>query len=314
MFAQSDARSRIQPLIVEPVLRILLEQLLEFAARLGIFVKLDEHLGIFLARCAIFGRQPEDRRQQDFRIVVHLSCDADAREQAHGLHLIAVLQKIGSHHRFGRVQIAVLEQSGCGHDLSRNCAKGRHMARRHRRILGLARHAVETFEHRPAAGHRVIQVHRAKECLDRRRRLLQFDEAAPALLVKTAEARMMPLQGFERAQRIGDPAQIALGDGHEQQRIAVVGCAGEQRPARRQRLGELALSEQRARPRRFGSKRGWRRFGVGMIHEGAKKRADKRPPSILRQAAAAGLLELIAHQQRHHTRAKRQFGLDELVR
>ena len=42
------------------------------------------------------------------------------------------------------------------------------------------------------------------------RRLLQLDEAAPALLVQAAEARMMPLQGRERLQGLVDPAEIAL--------------------------------------------------------------------------------------------------------
>ncbi len=82
-------------------------------------MKLDEHLGVFLARDPIVGRELEDGRQQQFRIVEHLARNADAGEQPHGFDLIAVLQKIGTHHRLGRVQIAVHEQSRRGHDLGR---------------------------------------------------------------------------------------------------------------------------------------------------------------------------------------------------
>jgi hypothetical protein len=42
----------------------------------------------------------------------------------------------------------------------------------------------------------------------------------------------MPLQLGERVQRLGNTAQIPLGNGREQQRIPVTGSIGEQRFSR----------------------------------------------------------------------------------
>ncbi len=72
-------------------------------------MKLDQYLGVFGASGPIIGGQFDDRRQQQFRVVEHLARHADAGQQAHGLDLIAMLQKIGAHQRLGRIQIAVQE-------------------------------------------------------------------------------------------------------------------------------------------------------------------------------------------------------------
>jgi len=70
--------------------------------------------------------------------------------------MIAVLQKMGTHHRLGHVQIAIHEQPGCGHDIGRYGPQGCHMTGRPGGVVGLRRHAIEPFEHVPAGRQRVI--------------------------------------------------------------------------------------------------------------------------------------------------------------
>ena len=107
---------------------------------------------------------------------------------------------------------------------------------------------------RQLAGECVVEAHGPRECFDRLRRLLQIDEAATALLVEAAEARMMPLQGRKRVQGIGDAVQIPLRNGREQEDIPVVRHECEQRFTSAERLCEPLLTEQRAHPRGFRSR------------------------------------------------------------
>ncbi len=78
-------------------------------------------------------------------------------------------------------------------------------------------------------------------------RLPQGDVAVPALLVQATEAwHGVRSSVGERLQRIGDAAKVALGNGHEQQRIALRGRLREHRLAGGQRLGKLPSPEQRS--------------------------------------------------------------------
>ena len=92
----------------------------------------------------------------------------------------------------------------------------------------------------------MIEGDRCEKSLDRLRRLLHGGEAMPALLVQPAEARMMPLEVLELCQRGVDAAKASLGDGHEQQRIAMIGRCVEQPFTRRDCLRELLLPDERA--------------------------------------------------------------------
>ena len=175
----------------------------------------DECAGIFLAGDAITGCNLEDCRQQQFRIVEHLARNGNAGEQPHGLDMIAVIQQVGTHQRLGLVQIAVLKQPGRPHHLRRQLMQRGHMTGRHGGVVGLPRHAVEAIEQAPARRQRVIDVHRAQKSLDGLRRLLHKDKTVSAFLMEAAEAGMMPLQGVERVQGVGDPAKTSLCNRHE---------------------------------------------------------------------------------------------------
>ena len=89
--------------------------------------------------------------------------------------------------------------------------------------------------------------------LDGLRCLPHNDKTVSALLIETAEARMVLLQSGQCPQCIRDPAQISLGNGHKQLHITVVSYCGKQRFSCGQRFGKFPLSEQRANPGCFGS-------------------------------------------------------------
>ena len=44
-----------------------------------------------MARGAVVGREREHRLEQQLRIIEHVALDPDARQQAHGLDVVAVL-------------------------------------------------------------------------------------------------------------------------------------------------------------------------------------------------------------------------------
>jgi len=191
-------------------------------------VQLDEHTDVILAREPIVGGLREHRGEQQLGVVVYLVSDADAREQAHRLDVIAVLQQVGADQRLGRLQITVREQPGRGNDVARQLAQCRHVTARHGGVLRLPDHAVQPLEHRPAARERMVDVDRKQECFDGARCIAQLDEAAPTLFMEPAEARVVKRELGERPLRLGDAMQVPLRDGEAQHGIAVGGYLGSQ--------------------------------------------------------------------------------------
>ena len=122
------------------------------------------------------------------------------------------------------------------------------------------------------------------------RRLAQLHKAAAALLVEAAEAWVMLLECRKRAQRLRKTAEEALRDGDAQQRVALARGCRQQRCARLQHCGELALPQQYPQPRYLGSRRGGGSRGVCGIHgrKREKKGGPFGPPLILPQPAGAG--------------------------
>jgi hypothetical protein len=89
----------------------------------------------------------------------------------------------------------------------------------------------------------------------------------PTFLVKAAEARVMLFERREGVQGVGNPAQEALRDGGQQQRIALIVHTDDQCLSGSEGIGELILPHQSAY-------RG--QFGVDRIHgDLRKKRADR---------------------------------------
>ena len=121
-------------------------------------------------------------------------------------------------------------------------------------------HAIETLEHAPAGGQGVVECHGLLEGLHRLGCLAQGDKAVAALLVQATEARMVALEDGKCLQRLGDLAQIPLRNGHEQQRVPLLGLSGQQRIRVGQDLGELLLPEQRTERGDLG-----RRHGRGVV-------------------------------------------------
>ena len=148
------------------------------------------------------GARSRTARKQDLGIVEHAPGHADAGEQAHGFHVIAVLEEKRACQGLGCIQIAVLEQSSSNHDFGRQTLELRQLACRRRRLVGPSRHPVQALEHAPAPRQSMIEVHRPQKCRYGLGGLAAIDEAAPSLLVQPAEVRMVLLQPRERAQRI----------------------------------------------------------------------------------------------------------------
>ena len=63
---------------------------------------LDEDLGVVEAGRVVVRRQIEHRLEQQLRIVENVALDANAREQTHGLDVMAVLQQEGANEMLGR--------------------------------------------------------------------------------------------------------------------------------------------------------------------------------------------------------------------
>jgi hypothetical protein len=66
---------------------------------------------------------------------------------------------------------------------------------------------------------------------------------------------MLTLESLQGPQSVGNPAQKSLGNGHVQQRIAVLGSVVKQGFTCGQRLGKFLLSKQRTNPGYSGSDR-----------------------------------------------------------
>ena len=212
VLAEADVTGGIQRLQL-PAVRLVAQKRLELDSRLLILMEIEQHTGVLATGHPIRRCQLENGSQQDLGIVEHATRDTDAGEQAHPFHVIALLEQEGAHHGLGRIQIAILEQSGRRHHLGRQVLQLRQLGRRGRRIVGPAGHPKQALEHPPTARQGMIEVHRTLKRSDRLRCFATVDEAPPLLLVQPAEARMVPLQGRKRAERLVWTAEVALRDG-----------------------------------------------------------------------------------------------------
>ena len=77
----------------------------------------------------------------------------------------------------------------------------------------------------------------------------------PTLLVEATEAWLMLCKRGECVQCLGDAAQEALGNGHEQQRIPLTGRCSKNLLACGQRFGKFPLPDQPPDANQFGRKR-----------------------------------------------------------
>ncbi len=201
MVPKAHARAREQHL-QRSAARVVRHELLDLGECFLVAVQLGEHERVLVARRLVVGRALEHRGEQHLRsIEVDLVRDADPRQQPHRFDVIAVLEEVGPDQRLGGLQITVGEETGADHHILRQSAQRRDVARRQGGVRRLPLHAVQAFEHAPAARQRMVDVDRLEERIDRRLRLAQRHEAAPALLVETAEVRMMLLEGWRGLRR-----------------------------------------------------------------------------------------------------------------
>ena len=182
----------------------------------------EQHLRVVFARCAVVGRACQHGGEQEFGVVKDFARHADPCEQAHAFDVIAVIQQEAPDEGFGGIQIAVREESRCGHDLGRKSCERRHLPGGSGGGMRIAGHPVESFEHAPTRGQRGVEFHGSHERRNRLRRPLQRDKAVSALLMEAAEARVAPLEAIEDRERLGDATPIALGEREQQQYVAVV--------------------------------------------------------------------------------------------
>ncbi len=243
MVAESHPRAREQHLQGSAA-RVVRHELLDLGECFLVAVQLGEDERVLVARRLVVGRALEHRGEQHLGIEVDLVRDADARQQPHRLDVIAVLEEVGPDQRLGRLEITVGEETGAEHHVLRQRAQRRHVARRQGGVRRLALHAVQAFEHAPAARQRMVDVDRLEECIDRRLRLAQRHEAAAALLVETAELRMMLLEAGQGCEGLGYLPAEALRNGRAQQRLAVAGRALEHRLGGGEHLVKAVLAQE----------------------------------------------------------------------
>ncbi len=116
--AQSDGRGGSQCPVVA-VLRIQRQQGVDLHRRQDVFLALDQGFRIVVARRPVVGLQHQDGFEQGFGVVQDIASQADARQQTHGLRMVAGLQQEGADDVLGRFKVAVGEQSGRRHHFGR---------------------------------------------------------------------------------------------------------------------------------------------------------------------------------------------------
>ena len=220
------------------------QQLCGLILGLAVQVALDQQLRVVEARGMVIGRALEHRLEQYLRIIEYLALDADARQQTHGLDVIAMLEQERADELLGCPRLAVGEQRGRRHHLIRQCFQCRDVRGRRRRVRGLPGHPVQALEHAPAARQGRIEVHASQQGLDRLRRLLERDMAVATFLVQTAEARMKALELLKRRECRGGLAEMALRHGAQVQHVAILRHAHEEGFGRLHSVRETPLLKQ----------------------------------------------------------------------
>ena len=166
------------------------EQLIGLLLRRLVQVALDEHLDVLEARGLIVRRKFEHAFQQQLRVIEDVTLDADAGQQAHRFHLVAVLQEEGADHLLRGRELPVREQGRRGYHLGGQLFERGDVRRGRGGVLGVARQAVQALQHAPAGGQGVVDVDRAQECLDGLGGLAQHHVAVATFLEEAAEARV----------------------------------------------------------------------------------------------------------------------------
>ena len=163
--------------------RIIFEQLRKLLLGVLILVKLDQDVGELQPRRTVAGRPLQDRLQQQLRVIEDLARDADAGQQPHCLHVIAVGDQPCAHQRLRDFQITVFEKPDGGEDLCGHLAQSGQMAGSGVGILGLPEHAVQALEHAPCPRQCVVALDGLQERINGGGSLAQLNEAATAFLV-----------------------------------------------------------------------------------------------------------------------------------
>jgi len=160
--------------------------------------------------------------------------------------VIVVLEEIVAHKALGLIDLPVDEHAVGGDNLDRQTRQPCDILGRIPGVGLPARHPIQHAQCPPARGQCRIQHYRVLEGLDGGRRGSHGDMAVSALLKQAGILRVQPLEALERLQGIGNPLQVALGDRHYVQHVAVLRHFREQRPRGSQRRLELAPLEQPA--------------------------------------------------------------------
>ena len=142
-------------------------------------------------------------------------------------------------------------------------------------------HAVEPLEHAPAAGSAWLRFTAVRKASIAGWRLAQRDVAVAALLVQAAEAWVALLERRERLQRVGDPAEVAQRDGHEQPGIALLRARRQQRLGRGERSANSPPAAGRGAAQ-LGARRGRRPVRMIRLHpSGYKKEGGPKGSALI---------------------------------
>ena len=166
--------------------------------------------------------------------------------------MIAVGEQERADHFFRRHQVAVAEQPGRRDHFLRQRLEFRDVGGGGARVVGVAAHPVEAFQHAPARRQCRVDRDRLQECLDRLRRILHRHVAMAALLIQAAVAGMEPLELLERRERVRGPGELALAEREQIEDVAVFGDLAKQSGRGRHALGEAPLLDERADARDLG--------------------------------------------------------------
>src|SRR5215472_13861394 len=209
----------------------------------GLFVEvaLVEDPYVVGARGLIVRRQLEYSFEEQLRVIEHIALDTNARQEPHGLDVMAVPQEEGAYQLLGRSELPVGEEPSGSHHLGGELFQRCDVGGRRGGVGGLAGHPVEAFEHAPTRRQRRVDVYRLEQCADRRRRFLQHHMAQAALLVQTAEARVEPLELGEGGKRRCGGTREALRARSQVEHVTILGYGGEQCLRGGQRWRELAF-------------------------------------------------------------------------
>lgn len=116
-------------------------------------------------------------------------------------------------------------------------------------IVRVSRHPVETMQHVPAIGERLIDVNAAPECLDGLRCITERDVAVAALLMQSAISWMMLLKPTKEFERVRHSIHMAQVNRRQVQQVTVVGVSSQEWLDTRERRNVMMRSRQLLQPK-----------------------------------------------------------------